>query len=817
MTQTKAQKSGSWTPQIQKKAPSLAPPPIVVQRDAIAAPTSEAPLSEYTPLEPNALQNHPLMGNISDLPPIQTKLTIGAPGDRYEQEADTIARKVVSQINSPTAQAKPATKVLQRQPVGRDITVSPFAGMMQAKEAIGGGPASQDLESSINRAKGGGQALDAGLQQSMGQAMGADFSGVKVHTDANSNQLNQSIQAKAFTTGQDIFFKQGQYDPGSKDGQELIAHELTHVVQQNGNKISSNPHVQSKLETSNNISSSNHTFIQAQRERSNAVSRINEGIILDRLNKEKFKEYTYEGVFAGRGSTLKEIETLLDELDSLRPLTPEKINDAIDIANSIEELMRFWMEDHAEDSSRENRMEGMKQCHNYVKYNIIPVLQKKSREFTLNGQTVTSTSRTAPDGVTELREKHQGSAKSMFSKLAWMLDSSVPLPGDKSKIEIEFKIPVDPSGVGFIGGRFTCEAERDTSSVKARGEMAITGGAKVSIAEIKGELGGYIEAQAKDSDRVMKLISYSMYRRFEESKWLPRKISNFAWGGSSGSVGFKRAERWAGALEKEVFGGLAGEESENTYVETGSLASVGAEFNVGIGKAKGQIKGTTGRRYDKESVETLKLGGLGSARKTASLGESQEVIARSSHALEISAGIEAGPIKGEGKLTWKWMQGIDSVSKKSTPSQLKTWEIEVSGAISLPINELVGSGIGPYMAQWAASIIELVRRGQQQASNQAQDVGTGISLAENATIGITQLARVPQEQFTPKFEVSESSGFSGSMDLKLTFKLEKGGKGTFSLDYVKAVGLDLSVFKGSIEKSKRILQLEYEGGTWTVS
>jgi hypothetical protein len=235
MTQTKAQKSGSWTPQIQKKAPSLAPPPIVVQRDAVAAPTSEAPLPEYTPLEPNALQNHPLMGNISDLPPIQTKLTIGAPGDRYEQEADTIARKVVSQINSPTAQAKPATKVLQRQPVGRDITVSPFAGMMQAKEAIAGGPASQDLESSINRAKGGGQPLDAGLQQSMGQAMGADFSGVRVHTDANSHQLNQSIQAKAFTTGQDVFFAQGQYNPGSKGGQELIAHELTHVVQQNGN------------------------------------------------------------------------------------------------------------------------------------------------------------------------------------------------------------------------------------------------------------------------------------------------------------------------------------------------------------------------------------------------------------------------------------------------------------------------------------------------------------------------------------------------------------------------------------------------------
>jgi hypothetical protein len=62
---------------------------------------------------------------------------------------------------------------------------------------------------------------------------GVDFSQVKVHNDAVSDQLNQSIQARAFTTGQDVFFRGGEYDPGSRGGQELIAHELTHVVQQN--------------------------------------------------------------------------------------------------------------------------------------------------------------------------------------------------------------------------------------------------------------------------------------------------------------------------------------------------------------------------------------------------------------------------------------------------------------------------------------------------------------------------------------------------------------------------------------------------------
>ncbi|HAG85150.1 MAG TPA: hypothetical protein DCL61_29380, partial [Cyanobacteria bacterium UBA12227] len=86
-------------------------------------------------------------------------------------------------------------------------------------------------------ARGGGQSLSENIRQPMEQAMGADFSGVKVHTDGQSHQLNQSIQARAFTTGQDIFFRQGEYDPGSRGGQELLAHELTHVVQQNGNAV----------------------------------------------------------------------------------------------------------------------------------------------------------------------------------------------------------------------------------------------------------------------------------------------------------------------------------------------------------------------------------------------------------------------------------------------------------------------------------------------------------------------------------------------------------------------------------------------------
>jgi hypothetical protein len=163
---------------------------------------------------------------------IQAKLTIGEPNDKYEQEADATASRVVQQINSNasiTSQSQP----IQRQELeeNEELQMKPI---VQRLENMSGGEASTDLESSIQSARGSGRSLDANLQQSMGQAMGADFSGVKVHTDSQSDQLNKSIQAKAFTTGQDVFFRQGAYEPSSRGGQELIAHELTHVVQQNG-------------------------------------------------------------------------------------------------------------------------------------------------------------------------------------------------------------------------------------------------------------------------------------------------------------------------------------------------------------------------------------------------------------------------------------------------------------------------------------------------------------------------------------------------------------------------------------------------------
>jgi hypothetical protein len=178
----------------------------------------------------------------SSPPLIQPKLAIGAPGDKYEQEADRVAQQVVQRLNAPqTRRAQPGTSVQRQIPEDEELQMKPIQMRGDAKT---GGQASPDLESAINQAKGGGQSLDDGLQRSMGQAMGANFSGVRVHTDDRADQLNRSIQAKAFTTGQNVFFRQGAYQPGSRGGQELLAHELTHVVQQSGGAVQRAPQIQ---------------------------------------------------------------------------------------------------------------------------------------------------------------------------------------------------------------------------------------------------------------------------------------------------------------------------------------------------------------------------------------------------------------------------------------------------------------------------------------------------------------------------------------------------------------------------------------------
>ena len=141
---------------------------------------------------------------------VHAKLEMTNPDSQEEVEADAVANEIVQ---------------------GGKIARSIFAG-----SAGGGMAVSSQMEGRLNSMQGGGQVMPDGLRNMMERGFNRDFSQVRVHTDSEAASLSSSIHAKAFTHGNDIYFNQGQFSPNTSEGQKLMAHELTHVVQ-GGSKV----------------------------------------------------------------------------------------------------------------------------------------------------------------------------------------------------------------------------------------------------------------------------------------------------------------------------------------------------------------------------------------------------------------------------------------------------------------------------------------------------------------------------------------------------------------------------------------------------
>lgn len=162
---------------------------------------------------------------------IQTKLTVNQPGDAYEQEADRIADAVAATPDHDTPQGAAISGQVQRNtgmPTGPMVVQREIsAGAVNKPSAIG-----KAIGDAVRGTRGNGQPIPSATRRPMEEKLGAEFGGVRIHTDSKANQLAQSLGANALTTGGDIYFNQFKYDPGSREGNRLLAHELIHVVQQ---------------------------------------------------------------------------------------------------------------------------------------------------------------------------------------------------------------------------------------------------------------------------------------------------------------------------------------------------------------------------------------------------------------------------------------------------------------------------------------------------------------------------------------------------------------------------------------------------------
>jgi Domain of unknown function (DUF4157) len=199
------------------------------------------------------LMRRPQGGNA---PVIQNKLTVGAADDPYEREADRVASQVM-QMSATGASAPPPADVsrkpeddatAQRRTAAQPSTrpaITPLVrrALRQNKntDQMGSFDAGEDVERQLASNLGGGSPLPARLRSDLEPRFGTDFSNVRVHTGAQADQLNRSMSAQAFTYSNHIYMGAGKYNPGTGAGRHLLAHELTHVVQQTGGAAARGP------------------------------------------------------------------------------------------------------------------------------------------------------------------------------------------------------------------------------------------------------------------------------------------------------------------------------------------------------------------------------------------------------------------------------------------------------------------------------------------------------------------------------------------------------------------------------------------------
>ncbi len=216
---------------------------------------------------------------------IQPKLTIGAVDDPYEREADAVADKVMRMSDTETLQTKTSpikiqgkckhceeeeklqrkeddedNQILYRQPIA-DLPVQRKCAACQKEEKNiqlkkSTSSSIPDVAPSVNHVlQSSGHSLEMGTRSFMESRFGYDFSDVQIHNDSLANQSAADINACAYTYGQHIVFGKGQYQQNTYPGRLLLAHELTHVVQQSPDTIKRQPvpHTQKDISRADEI------------------------------------------------------------------------------------------------------------------------------------------------------------------------------------------------------------------------------------------------------------------------------------------------------------------------------------------------------------------------------------------------------------------------------------------------------------------------------------------------------------------------------------------------------------------------------------
>lgn len=159
--------------------------------------------------------------------------------DKPVQKAEKEEDKPVQKMSDEKEKDKPVQKAeaeenKEVQPKHEEEEKNEHPPIMRKEKEGARANKGTDIADRIKKTKGKGQPMAEKTAREMEQSFGADFSNVNIHTDEQAASLNKDLNSIAFTNGSDIYFAEGQYNPDSSSGKTLLAHELTHVIQQTG-------------------------------------------------------------------------------------------------------------------------------------------------------------------------------------------------------------------------------------------------------------------------------------------------------------------------------------------------------------------------------------------------------------------------------------------------------------------------------------------------------------------------------------------------------------------------------------------------------
>jgi hypothetical protein len=532
------------------------------------------------------------------------RLTVGRADDPSERLADRMADSAVSQLRRSEHGPSPV----------RRASSNP-------KDPLGGSQVDDDIQRTIDSRRSSGSGLRKREAEHFSNSYGTDLSGVRIHTDSTADKLSRSLQADAFTTGNDIFFRKGTYQPGTSSGDHLIGHELAHVATESGGARRSIRRFRNMLMSTDDFK----TMVPAY-----TWMKMNYDPP-QRAALEKMVAEYYKLVPGTKGQALQAGD--LDKAESL-------LKGMIDVVKSYSDDAGLKKDDKQAKGFKDflAKVEGVEKA-----------VQDRRLEKGKDPDV-------KPNEAAQKFKKHDPADNiTLFTKVGMILGGQLDEDGKEAEFSVELDIPI----AGYkLAAVLKLSGERDEGKYKLKGSIAVKGGGKIpKIAEITASLGGYLEAQAADPKLAGDLLGYALYRRMAESSVVPAEAQYYLFG-TAGRDGKESSEANMAYIESMAFGDGA---DEDNYAESGGFVEVEAE---GKGIVSGGAEASMGKRTDKKSLDMkgMKAGeankgkqsGLVSAVTMGARG-AEKVTGRDTKGLNVKLSFSK-PTKIEGELQLHWTE-----------------------------------------------------------------------------------------------------------------------------------------------------------------